>query len=487
VTARAACNCCHSWQTVERMIPVIAVLAVGTVMMLAAQWRGWRPGLRTALAAGVVLRLAVWWLALKRVPQPWDFAFDFPFAGASVLHHQDPVLANPGRWHILPLMPFVLAAELKVGQLTHLSWRVAGKLAPVAADLLLIPLVGRLAGDRGLLAGDRGLLAEDRSRLAGNRGRLAAFQYACNPVSIMVCTVHGQWEPVSLALGVGALLVARSGRAVPAGLLGGVSAATGGWPILLFPGILLALSPSNSLAGLFRTGQGRVWRKWIQAGVSAAAVPAVLLVSSPLTVGTPVSQLPHVARLLIGARSIVGDWGWTAIVTAGQEQGDRLLAQIGKLILIAALLGTLYLWRRADPLRLTLALLIAFLVATPRMGVQYLMFPLPFLLARGGRSSSSAVVASAAWQGAGYFLLAGLTSYTAWEVIHPWWALSSLAVIGFLLAALPWSRRERHLTDVPAGTLSVDSAEEPEEAPPPAWSAGHRPSVGGVAALPDDG
>jgi hypothetical protein len=377
------------------------------------------------------------------------------------------VLSNPGRWHILPLMPFMLAAELKLGQVAHLAWPLIGKLAPVAADLVLIPLVGRMA---------------DR------RGRLSAFQYACNPISIMVCSVHGQFEPVSLALGVGAFLVARSGRAKTAGLLGGLSAATGGWPVLLLPGILLALPPSRSVEGhqtppkaledVFRTPWGSQWRQWIKAGVCAAVVPALLLVTSPLTVGTPIRELPHVARLLIGARAIVGDWGWTAIVTEGVERGDTGLARIGKLILIVALLATLYLWRRADPVRLTTALLLVFLVATPRLGVQYLIFGVPFLLALGGPAAGPAMVASAAWQGAGYLYLPGLT-YTGWLTAHRWWAVSSLAVIGCLIAAMPWADRYRQRTDID-GTSRESSVLSPT-----ARSSG--PPGDTVTALPADG
>lgn len=415
--------------------------------MLTAQWRGWVPRLGLALCAGLLLRIVVWGLAARGTAQSWDFANDFPFAGAAVLHHQDPVLTNPGRWHVLPLMPFVLAAELKIGQLAHIGWPVIGKLAPIAADVALIPLVARLA--------------------AGNRSQLSAFQYACNPVSIMVCAIHGQWEPVSLALGVGAFLIARSGRAGLSGVLGGLSAATGGWPVLLLPGIWLTLPQ---------------WRQRVRSAVWAAAVPIVLLVSSPLTVGTPIGQLPHLARLLIGARSIVGDWGWTAVVTLGEERGERILAQLGKLLLIVALLGTLWVWRRADPVRLTVAVLLAFLIVTPRLGVQYLMFPVPFLLALGGRFAMPAVVTSAAWQSAGYLLL-GTLSYDGWLAAHRWWALISVAVIGCLIVAMPWARWERQGTEAPTGVPSPDSL----EAPAPVGSGGVAHSGDAVGALPGDG
>ena len=54
---------------------------------------------------------------------------------------------------------------------------------------MLIPLVGKLAG--------------------GPKASLRAFQYACNPLAILVASVHGQVEPVALVFGVAAFVVAR--------------------------------------------------------------------------------------------------------------------------------------------------------------------------------------------------------------------------------------------------------------------------------------
>lgn len=409
------------------MLTTSALLATGTALFLVAQWRGWRPSLRTALAVGIGLRVAVWILATINSWQPFDFADDFSAAASAVLHHQDPLLTGrTGGWHFLPPMALVFAGELWFCYATHLPWQLVGRLAPVLADLALIPLVGRLARDRG---------------------RLRSFQYACNPLSIMICAIHAQIEPEMLALGVAAFVVARSrfgrpgdgaagrglggwGRAGGArapGILLGLSMAMGTWSVLLLPGLL------KSLPGRIRRVRGAAW---------AVFVPGAVLLTSPLTVGTPAGRLPAVVSTLIGAQPLVGDWGWTVIATHGQEVFSAALTRPGKLILIAAVLAAFYLWRRADPIDLTVALLLAFLVFSPRFGDQYLMWPLPFLIARKTRFSTQAVLLASVWTGIGELYL-GPMSPTAWQHAHAWWAYSSLAVVGSLLLALAGiSRRQ---------------------------------------------
>ena len=421
------------------MLTTSALLVTGTALFLVAQWRGWRPSVRTALAVGIILRVAVWALAVVNSWQPFDFADDFSAAALAVLHHQDPLLTGrTGGWHFLPPMSFVFAGELWFCYATNLPWQLVGRLAPVVADVALIPLVGRLS--RG-------------------RGRLRSFQYACNPLSIMICAIHGQIEPEMLALGAAAFAVAlahrraiadraaadraaadraaggpaaggrlsgalatigltRGGRAP--GILMGLSMAMGTWSVLLLPGLL------KSLPGRARRLRVAGW---------AIFVPAAALLTSPLTVGTPVGKLPTVVTTLISAQPLVGDWGWTAVATHGQEVMSAGLSRPGMLILVAALLVVGYLWRRADPIDLTVALLLTFLIFSPRFGDQYLMWPLPFLIARKTWFSTPAILLASVWAGIGEVYL-GPLSPTAWEQAHVWWAYSSLAVIGGLLLAL---------------------------------------------------
>ena len=356
-----------------------------------------------ALAVGVALRAGVWLLAATRAWQPYDFKHDFAAAAAAVLHHHDPLLYGRARgWPFLPTMAFVLAGELKIGQLTHLPWAAVGRIAPVAADLVLIPLVGRLAGERG---------------------SLRAFQYACNPLAIMVCAIHGQLEPEVLVCGVAALLLARSRRGTWAGVLLGVAVSVGSWSVLLAPGVLKTLPD---------------WRQRVRTACVAAGVPLVILITSPLTVGTPVGRLPTVVHRIIGLRSVVGNWGWPTIVTHGRQEFSQAIGRPGLLLLVVGLFAAAYVWRRADPVDLTSALLIVFLLVSPRVSPQYLVWVVPYLTARPTRFSPLALAAAAVWDAIGYI-------YLGPRVTPPWvhaymWYVASLAVVPLLLLTLPWCR-----------------------------------------------
>ena len=125
------------------------VLVAGLIAAFVAQWRGWRPSLRVALAVGIGLRLVLLISAAADSWQPVDFADGFKPAGLAILHHQDPVLATQGSWHFLPMIPYFYALALSTG----LPWEIAGRLCTIIADVVLIVLVGRLAGKQVRRAG----------------------------------------------------------------------------------------------------------------------------------------------------------------------------------------------------------------------------------------------------------------------------------------------------------------------------------------------
>lgn len=309
-----------------------------------------------------------------------------------------------------------------------------GRIAPVLADLTLIPLIGKLAS---------------------RQGALRRFQYACNPLPILICAIHGQLEPEVLALGVGAFLVARSRRPAAAGILLGVSMAIGSWSVLLAPGVLLTLPDV---------------RTRVRAACYAVAVPLVSLLTSPLTVGTPVNRLPTVAHRLIGLRSVIGNWGWTVAVTHGHLELITSTGRIGLAALIIALAVAGYLWRRADPVDLTTALLITFLVVSPRVSVQYLVWPVPFLAARPTRFANPAVLAMGVWNGIGYLAL-GPRRGPSWAHPAMWYATSWL-VIMLLILAMPWYRRRPVVMNLAYKELKhVQSADPPASADLTAWAA----------------
>lgn len=398
------------------------ILIVGLVLVLTSERRGWAPSARAALVTGLVLRLALVLLAAWDSSQPYDFDVDFRLTAHNILTGHDPVLnIREGGWHFLPFTAYLFAAVMRLGQWFDVSWRVAGRLVPMLADLALVPLVGRLAPDRP---------------------ELRRFQYACAPVALMVGSLHGQIEPIALAFGVAAFLAARRPRPGLAGALLGLAISAGSWPVLLAPGVLIAL----------RSARGRL----IALGW-AIVVPAVFFLTTPLVVGESPRYLTSEAGELLSTRPVVGDWGWTPWFTGGAQMLSPSLAKAGTILLVIALVGAGYLWRRAEPVDLTVALLVAFLLVTARFGSQYLLWPVPFLIARPTRGTWSAVGLMSVWASIGYLHMMRLAPHD-WNVSHVWWACSSIMVVAVMFMAMPWSRRTRAMPgmsgDIRQGAIS---------------------------------
>ncbi|MDN3357860.1 hypothetical protein [Actinomadura sp. DC4] len=428
------------------------VLLAALVLAVVAERRDWAPSARTALLTGAVLRLALVLLTAGDPAQPYDFAHDFRQTAENILTGHDPVLSiREGGWHFLPLMAYLFAGALRLGELLGVSWGVMGRLVTVTADLVLVPLVGRLAPERRALR---------------------RFQYACAPLALMISGIHGQIEPVALAFGVAALLAARRHRPGAAGLLLGLAVTAGSWPVLLAPGVLVALGTA---------------RRRLAALVPAVAVPAVFFLTTPLVVGESPRFLTPAAKELLSTRPVVGDWGWTPWFTGGAEALSPALAKAGTVLLVLGLLAAGYVWRRAEPADLTMALLMAFLLVTARFGSQYLVWALPYLIARPTRRAWPAMVAMSLWAAFGYLHMMRL-SHDGWVDVHAWWSCSSAVVVLLILWALPWSRR------APASGECGPPRSEDRGGPPltrsapgrsdtstrRAWTPSPRPGPGGI-------
>jgi hypothetical protein len=93
------------------------------------------------------------------------------------------------------------------------------------------------------------------------------------------------------------------------------------------------------------------------------------------------------------------------------------------------------------------------MIVTPRMGAQYLLWFIPFLIARPTRFSRPALTAAAVWAGLGYIYLTHFND-TGWWQNHQWWSRSSIAVIALLKFAMPW-RNRRGPTDPEEPTASL--------------------------------
>lgn len=426
-----------------------AVLVTGVLLALVAQWRDWRPSLATAILVGIAVRVLIMFTSAIDTWQPVDFMESFKPAAVAVLNGQDPVLGSEGGWHFLPMIPYMYALLMWAG----IPWEWAGRLVTVIADIVLIPLVAKLAG--------------------GRKAGLRAFQYALNPLVVMVACIHGQVEPVALVFGVAAFVVARgrgplerpgiatdvvakvrtglaaygvSGsvkhsvgmlrralshgdratllQGIGAGVLMGLALSAKSWPIWLIPGMLLLLPNLRSrIASIVMTG----------------AVPLFFLVTLPIFAGTALSEIPAVIREIKNIRPIVGEWGWTPWFTGGDWDLRPELASFGTNLIYISVIVVMLLWRRADPIDMTTAILLAFMVVTPRLGAQYLTWFMPFLVARPTRFAWPAIIGVSLWAGYGYLYMTQFGD-TPWWLLHADWSRASIVLLPVLVAAMPWGR-----------------------------------------------
>ena len=319
------------------------LIAACTAAFLVAWRRRWAVPVWAAVLIALGLRLAM--AVLARGYTPEDVAVCFQDAGRLVLAGRDPLTQLPRyQWNFLPLMPYAFAAEIRTG----VPWSLAAKLAPIAGDLAVTALLGRLVPGRG--------------------SGTAPLLYALCPVAVLVSAVHGQVEPVALALAIGALRCAQRGATVRCGLLAGLAVATKTWPVLL-------------VFGMLRETPVRLWWRLL---LPLGAVPLGLLLSVRLFLHDSVWAA---VERLVSYRSLVGVWGWTGILNffgiagsgfAGPDV-DRF-QRIGAALLVVAM-ACVVLLRAPGAIALTAAILLTFLVVTAGFGVQYLLWPMPYVIA----------------------------------------------------------------------------------------------------------
>jgi hypothetical protein len=303
----------------------------------------------TSMLVALVLRVVFAAITSQRFT-PNDVRLYFRQTALLVARGQDPVRHMPGReWNFLPLMPYVHLLELKTG----LPWVYAVKIAPIAADVIIVWLV---------------------SRLARSGGESRALQYALNPVSLFVVSLHGQVEPIALALGLGGMLLAARGRWFGGGLLLGAAIAAKTWPALL----VLAILPLAELR--------RDFRLLVRLLAGTAVVPLAVLGSGMILLDSQLSELAHVVTYT----SYVGYWGWASLLQLNGVPGIVGMAsrvgRLGSLLTAAAAAAVVVLLRRLDMQGRSLAVLSVFLIVTAGFGTQYLLWPVPLLIALGSWS-----------------------------------------------------------------------------------------------------
>jgi hypothetical protein len=341
------------------------ILALCAGLTLAAGLSRNRVPLAVSVVVGAVLRITFAAITSQTFT-PQDSRTYFRMTGELILQGRDP-LHMPGRqWNFLDLMPFVHALELRSG----LPWVYALKIAPIAADLVLVWLV---------------------AQFAPRDGRTRALQYAVNPLSLLVVSLHGQVEPVALAMALSGALLIRKNRPLLGGILLGGAVAAKTWPAV----ILLAVLPIRDLPRVAR----------ILAG--STVVPLLCLLSGVLFLDTqPIADLKYLASY----SSFVFWWTWSGtLIELGHPQiagYDSSISPVASSLIALGVIVTLILLRNRPPEARALGVLCAILICTAGFGTQYLLWPLPLMIALSGPSRNAYVIAASWWAAVFYVSLA---------------------------------------------------------------------------------
>lgn len=332
------------------------VIALSAGAMIAAGFSRNQVPVVVSVVIGGLLRVAFALITSKKYT-PDDVAVTFRATAVAVLHGQDPLLVLPGRqWNFLELMPYVHALEFKSG----LPWVEAVKIAPITADLVLIWLV---------------------SRLAGADGRTRALQYAVNPLSLLVVSLHGQVEPVALAFALGGILLLKKNRHVLAGVLLGAAVAAITWPVLVLIAVLPLRQP----------------KRITQILAGSAIVPVACLASGVIFLHT---NIPQAIGKITTYSGPVSGWTWSGTWmllghrVAGYSSPLRGLSWV---LIILGVSTALWLLRRHPPEVRALGTLAAVLACTAGFGVQYLLWVLPLAFAVGSRWRNHYTAAAGFW------------------------------------------------------------------------------------------
>jgi hypothetical protein len=321
------------------------------------------------IAAGTLARLLVAVLADTNTEDIESFAIVRDALREDPLHLYSDV--PDLRWPYPPGYLPVVAAFAAIDSALGLEFRNLLRLGPTVADVGIALLVQHLLALRG---------ATERTRLAG------AGAVMVGPVFLGVAGYQGQIDAVAILPALAAFVVWQRGgpsRALAAGLLIGLGGSVKTVPLLL----VLALLPSI-----------RSPREAVTLLTAAAAVPLALL--APFLVVDPEAVWNHLTY-----RGFPGLGGLSLLVQpdlplfwqAGHDYAPNaatdLLLDGGGVVVALGLIATAALLARfrPEPLDAAVLLWLAVWLVGVNFFVQYLIWGLPFLLARGELRAAAAI------------------------------------------------------------------------------------------------
>ena len=186
-------------------------------------------------------------------------------------------------------------------------------------------------------------------------------------------------------------------------------------------------------------------RRW-QFTAATGGLLALLFVSMPLTVGTPVGKLPYLARIMSYYHPPIGTWGWAGVwvafhptrlsttvdplwINAGSYARNPPFRRPARGAAVAARPPPRYRDRDHDRAA----------AITPAFGTQYPLWQAPTCIAYPSPLAIPLQIVLGAYAAMLYLPMSMLTS-AHWHSVDKIMMVVSLGVIALTIAALPWGR-----------------------------------------------
>jgi hypothetical protein len=325
----------------------------------------------------------------------------------------------------------------------HGSFPTNVKLPVLAADLLIVVLLGRAAG-------------------AGRASPLAAWLYAAHPVSLLVGGAHGQFEALPLLLVLLALQALARGRRDASALALSGAVALKSFPVLFLP---------------FLAFEGRASARSAARYAALVALPVALLLL-PFALADPRA----LGRELL-AYGGVADFGWTGLrrgvewlstgaLPRSEARFWPLASAASKVLFLAAwgaLAAAVVSGRlRLDAARASLAAVLAFLSLYGLLSAQYLLWAIPLGLLRPARPAAlHAAGATVGLVGFYLFLAPGVLFPRPLDASAAAWAGRAwvFGVALTLAASLAWLAALLRAGGWPGLRAAIDATWRPSNSP----------------------
>lgn len=340
------------------------------------RWARWSPGAIVVVA--LLVRLVPAALLDQGAPfdiQSYEVVADLVRGGTDVYTAEETVNRHP----YLPLHLYWLAAARNLSEASGIGYAKVVKLLPILADVVIAAVIVLFV--RRVGGGGRATLEEDgavRPRTAFQSGvaERMGMLYALNPVPILVCAYHGQFdaEPVLW------MVLATVFTALPIGGASGwqQSISAGAW---LGLGILTKSYPVLALPALIPSLKGWGNRVWFVVAMGVVPLVGVLLYATLFN-----APFFEVVRRAIGYNFGVGIYGYTYFArlmrdVGGEPRWLQWAVEYGRFITVGLLAVVWWVKARHEsaPAAL-LTILVGFFAVTHAFAIQYLGWLVPIAL-----------------------------------------------------------------------------------------------------------